>query len=84
MIKKSTETQPDASKEVGLEVNTEKTKYMLLSRHQNAGQNHDIEITDTSLENVAQFKYLGTTEANQNEIQEETTGKYCFVGYYTV
>jgi hypothetical protein len=27
----------DASKEVGLEVNTEKTKYMLLSRHQNAG-----------------------------------------------
>jgi hypothetical protein len=27
------------SKEVGLEVNTEKTKYMLLSRHQNAGQN---------------------------------------------
>jgi hypothetical protein len=32
----------DASKEVGLEVNTEKTKYMLLSRHQNARQNHDI------------------------------------------
>jgi hypothetical protein len=31
----------DASKEVGLEVNTEKTKYMLLSRHQNAGKNHD-------------------------------------------
>jgi hypothetical protein len=31
----------DASKEVGLEVNTEKTKYMLLSHHQNAGQNHD-------------------------------------------
>jgi hypothetical protein len=28
--------------EVGLEANTEKTKYMLLSRHQNAGQNHDI------------------------------------------
>jgi hypothetical protein len=27
-----------SSKEVGLEVNTEKTKYMLLSRHQNAGQ----------------------------------------------
>jgi hypothetical protein len=28
--------------EVGLEVNTEKTKYMLLSRHQNVGQNYDI------------------------------------------
>jgi site-specific DNA-adenine methylase len=29
-----------------LEVNTEKTKYMLLSRHQNAGQNHDIKIAN--------------------------------------
>jgi hypothetical protein len=37
-IKKSMETLIDASKEVGLEVNTEKTKYMLLSHHQNAGQ----------------------------------------------
>jgi hypothetical protein len=38
-IKKNTQTLIAASKEVGLEVNTEKTKYMLLSRHQNAGQN---------------------------------------------
>jgi hypothetical protein len=45
-IKENTETLIDASKEVGLEVNTEKTKYMLLSRHQNAGQNHDIKLTD--------------------------------------
>jgi hypothetical protein len=29
-------------KEVGLEVNAEKIKYMLLPRHQNAGQNRDI------------------------------------------
>jgi hypothetical protein len=28
----------DASKEVGLEINVEKTKYMLLSRHQNTGK----------------------------------------------
>jgi hypothetical protein len=46
-IKKNTETLIDASKEVSLEVNTEKTKYMLLSRHQNAGQNHDIKIGST-------------------------------------
>jgi hypothetical protein len=38
--KKNTETLTDASKEAGLEVNTEKTKYMLLFRHQNAEQNH--------------------------------------------
>jgi hypothetical protein len=36
-IKKNTETLIDASKAVGLEINVEKTKYMLLSRHQNAG-----------------------------------------------
>jgi ABC-type siderophore export system fused ATPase/permease subunit len=43
-IKKKTETLIDGSKEVGLEVNAEKTKYMLLSRHQNAGQNKNIKI----------------------------------------
>jgi hypothetical protein len=34
-IKKNRETLTDASKEVGLEVNVEKKKYKLLSRHQN-------------------------------------------------
>jgi hypothetical protein len=38
-INRNTETLTDASKEVGLEVNVEKTKYMLVSRDQNAGQN---------------------------------------------
>jgi hypothetical protein len=38
-IKKNTKTLIDARKEAGLEINVEKTKYMLLSRHQNAGQN---------------------------------------------
>jgi hypothetical protein len=40
-IKKNMETSIDASKEVGLEINVEKTKYMLLSRHQDVGQNRD-------------------------------------------
>jgi hypothetical protein len=69
-MKKNTETLIDASKEVVLEVNTEKTKYMLLSRHQNAGQIHDIKIDNRSLENVAKLLYLGTTVINQNYIQE--------------
>jgi hypothetical protein len=46
---------------------------MLLSRYQNAGQNHDIKIANRYLENVTQFKYLGTTVTNQNWIQEEIT-----------
>jgi hypothetical protein len=61
----------DASKELGLEVNTEKTKYMLLSHHQNAGQNHDIKVANRGFENAAQFKYLGTTPTNKIWIQEE-------------
>jgi hypothetical protein len=35
--KKNTPTLIHTSKEVGLEVNTDKTKYMFLSHHQNAG-----------------------------------------------
>jgi hypothetical protein len=65
-IKKSTETLIDASTEVGLEINVEKTKYMLLSRHQNAGQNRYIKIANSSFQNVLQFRYLGTTVTNQN------------------
>jgi hypothetical protein len=44
-IKKNTETLIDASKEVGLETNEEKTKYMLPSRNQNVGRNRDIKTT---------------------------------------
>jgi hypothetical protein len=52
-VKKHTETLIDASKEVGLEETATKTKYMLLSRHQNAGQNHDMKIANRCYENVA-------------------------------
>jgi hypothetical protein len=70
-IKKNTEIVIDGSKEVGLEMNVAKTKYMLLSRHQNVGQNRDIKIAKRSFENVSQFKYLGTTVPSQIMIQEE-------------
>jgi hypothetical protein len=70
-INKNTQTQIDASKEVGLEVNVEKTKCMWVSRDQNAGQNWEREIGNRSYENVSHFKYLGTTVKNQNMIQEE-------------
>jgi hypothetical protein len=51
-IKKNTETLIDASKEVGLEINVEKTKYMLLSLQQNVRENRDIKIARRSFENV--------------------------------
>jgi hypothetical protein len=62
-IKKNTQTLIDSSKMIGLDLeeNAEKTKYMLLTRHQNAEQNQDIKIGKRWFENVAQFRYLGTT-----------------------
>jgi len=59
------------SKEIGLEVNADKTKYMVMSRDQNAGQSHSMKIDNSSFERVKEFKYLGTTLTNQNSIQEE-------------
>jgi hypothetical protein len=70
-IKKNMETLTDVSKEVGLEISVEKTKCMLLSRHQNVGRNLDIKMANRSFENVSQFKYLGTTVTNRNLIEEE-------------
>jgi hypothetical protein len=42
---------------------------MLLSRHQNAGQNRDIKIANRSFENVAHLKCLETTVITPNLIQ---------------
>jgi hypothetical protein len=42
---------------------------MLLSHHQNVGQNCDVKMADRWFENVSQFKYLETTVTNQNLIQ---------------
>jgi hypothetical protein len=48
-IKKNTETFIDASKGIGIEINVEKTRNMLLSHQQNAGQNRDVKIANRSL-----------------------------------
>jgi hypothetical protein len=82
-VNKITETLIDVSKEVGLEINLDGTKYIVLSRHQNAGQNRDIEVGNGSFEKVSQFKYLGTTVTNTNLIQEEikrrlNSGNACY------
>jgi hypothetical protein len=82
-IKKNTEALLVASKEVGLEVNKEKTKYMLMSRSQKVGSKHSIKIANRSFEDVAEFKYLGTTLTNQNYMHEEiksrlNSGNACY------
>jgi hypothetical protein len=61
-IKESSETLLEASRDIGLEINAEKTKYMIMSRHPNSGQNQNISIANESFENVSKFKYLGMTQ----------------------
>jgi hypothetical protein len=55
------ETLLEATRDVGLEINAENTKYMIMFRHQNSGQNQNIRTVNESFENVAKFKYLETT-----------------------
>jgi hypothetical protein len=62
---KNIETITDASKEV----------HILISHHQNVGQNHNIKMGKKSSENVVQFKYLRMAVANQNFILEKIKRK---------
>jgi hypothetical protein len=60
-----------ATKETGLEVNADKTKYMVMSGDRNAGRGHSVKIDNISIERVEEFKYLGMTLTDQNSIQGE-------------
>ena len=70
-IMKYAEALVVASKETGVEVMLIKTKYMVMSRDQDAGQSHSRKTHNSSFERVEEFKYLGTTLTNQNSIQGE-------------
>jgi hypothetical protein len=65
------ETLLEASRDVSLEINAEKTKCMIMSRHPNSIQSQDVRIANESFENVVKFKYLGTALTNQNDIHDE-------------
>jgi hypothetical protein len=67
---RNTDALLQARGEVGLEANTGKTKYKVMSRHQHAGKNHNLLTANKCFENVAKFKYLGTTITSQNFIHE--------------
>jgi len=70
-IKENTEAFVVATKKIGLEVNADKTVYVVIPLYQNAGQSHNIKIDNSSFERVEEFKYFGATVTNQNSIQEE-------------
>jgi hypothetical protein len=85
-IKENSETLLEASRDIGLEINAEKTKYMIMSHHLNSGQNQNVRKTNGLFEKVGKFKYLGMTLTNQNDIHDEiksrlNSGNAC---YYSV
>jgi hypothetical protein len=85
-INENRKTLLEARRDVGLKINAQKTKYMIMSRHLNSGQNQNIRIANESFEKVTKFRYLGTTLTNQNDIHDEiksrlNMGNAC---YYSV
>jgi len=82
-LKENAEAIVAATGEIGLEVNADKTKYMVMSRDQNAGRIHSVRIDNSTFERVEEFKNLGTTLINQNSILEGIksrlwSGNACF------
>ena len=70
-VRKYTDALVVASKQTGLEVNADKSKYIFMSLDQNARRSHTIKNDNISFENVQQFKYVGTIQTNQSSVQEE-------------
>jgi hypothetical protein len=63
-IKENTESLLEASRDIDLEINVEKTKYMIMSYHSNSGQKENIRTANELFECVTTFKYLGMTLTN--------------------
>jgi len=70
-LKENAEALVAATRKIGLEVSADKTKYMVMSRDQNAGRIQSVRIENSTFEKVEGFKYFGTTLTNQNCIAEE-------------
>ena len=81
-LKENAQTLVAAIREIGLEVNADKTKYMVMSREQNAGRMHSVRTDNSTFDRVEE--YLGTTLANQNYTAQEiksrlNSGNPCYL-----
>jgi len=82
-LKENAESLVAATREIGLEVSADKSKYMVMCRDQNVGQNHSVRIDNSTFEREEGFKFWGTALTNQNSIAEEIksrlkSGNACF------
>ena len=94
-LKENTEALVGATREIGLEVSADKTKYMVMSRDQNAGRIQSVRIDNSTFERVEEFKYLGNKFNNSKfycgrnleQIEEEMLAvircrTFCLPGCY--
>jgi len=81
-IWKNKEALVVSSKQTGIEVNAEKTKYMIMSRDKYPGQNHNIKIQNKAFKRVEQFIYLETILTNQNFIHEDIKSRMKYRNVY--
>jgi hypothetical protein len=65
-IEENTEYLIEASRDIGLEINAEKTKYMIIFRHPNSRQNQNTKIANESFEKVAKIQIL-VDDTNKSE-----------------
>jgi hypothetical protein len=70
-VNENAESSVVATKEIGLEVNADKTKYIVMSRDRNAGRCHRMKTDSISIERVEELKYLGKKLTDKCSIQEE-------------
>jgi hypothetical protein len=77
-----TEALLQASTEVGLEVNTEKTMHMFMFRHQNAGQNYNLLFANKPFESVVKFRYLRTI--HEESKRRLNSGNICYHSVQTL
>ncbi len=75
-VKENAEALVVATKEFGIEVNVDKTKYMVMSREQTAGLSHTLKFDSSSIERVKELKIFGTNLANQNSINDESKNRF--------
>ncbi|KAJ4436949.1 hypothetical protein ANN_17081 [Periplaneta americana] len=70
-VRETTGILLEGSKETGLELNPEKTKYMIMSRDENIVRNGNINTGNSTFQEVEKLKYLGATVTNINDTWEE-------------
>ena len=85
-IKENAKTLIVASEEIGLEINADKTKYMVMSRDQNAGRSHSMKTDSMCFERVEEFKYgnnLNNSKSYSGRDKEQIKARECLPSFGT-